>query len=331
MAKVTIKDVAVESGVSTATVSRVINNSGFVSEPIKERVMAVIQRLNYQPNAIAKSLKQDKTKTIGVVVPDISNAFFMSISKGIEDSVHEEGYNLFICSGDENPQKEAQLLQLLYEKRVDAIVLATSGKNEETVARIQQSGLPVILIDRKIDKENHPFDMVVEDNVQGAYQLTKQLIQQGHRRIGVINGCLDVSTGSDRFNGYAKAMNEFALPVNADLVYNGLFSQNGGVQAARYFMSLPERPTAILSFNNHMTFGVLLELTRRGVRIPEDVTIASYGEVDAALLLKQPGFIFVSQSPYEMGTKAGNILLERLVHKKEGPFQEIFEPVIKRI
>jgi LacI family transcriptional regulator len=171
--KATIKKVAAEAGVSTATVSRTINESGYVSEEIKNRVLGAVAKLNYQPSAIARSLKQDKTYMIGIIVPDISNPYFMGISRGIEDVVGREGFQLMFCSSDENPEKESRLLQLLHEKRVDAVVLATSGGNEQMVKRLMNAGVPIVLIDRKLEMDvDFKLDLVAEDNTEGAFRLT---------------------------------------------------------------------------------------------------------------------------------------------------------------
>lgn len=324
MGKFTIKDVAKKSQVSTATVSRVLNQSGFVSEEIKGRVLSAVKELNYQPNGVARSLKQDKTNTIGVVIPDISNSYFMQISKGIEDTIHQEGYNLIFCSGDENPEKEAELLQLLFEKRVDAIVLATSGGNEDKVKQIVESGTPFILVDRRLGDSQLNLDYVLEDNADGAYWLTSYLINRGHTRIGVINGSLKVSTGSDRYRGYKKAIKENGIQEDPELIFNGTFLQNDGILAVDYFFNLTERPSSILSFNNTMTFGALLELTRKGYSVPNDIVVASYGQVEAAEILKSLGIIALKHSPQEMGLKVGEFLLERLKKGNKGPLQKIF-------
>lgn len=326
MGKATIKDVAREAGVSTATISRVLNASGFVSEDIKARVHVAIKKLNYQPNAVARSLKQHKTNTIGVVIPDISNPYFMTIAKALEDTVRDKGYNLIFCSSDEKPEKEKELLILLYEKRVDAIVLATSGENENTIGQVNESGIPVVLLDRRTNSNHHDFDFVVEDNVQGAYELTRYLIEQGHKRIGVVNGSMRVSTGYERFQGYKKALATFGIEENINLVYNGNFAQLDGCRAVGYFLNLRKRPTAILSFNNTMSFGVLLELTRRGYRISQDITVASYGEVEAAQLLETPSIVSITQTPHEMGVRVGQILLDRLINNVKGPIHETFKP-----
>ncbi|MEK0316820.1 LacI family DNA-binding transcriptional regulator [Cohnella sp. 56] len=334
MAKATIKQVAAEADVSTATVSRVLNDSGYVSDEIRGRVMEAVERLNYQPSAIARSLKQDKTYMIGVIVPDISNSYFMGISRGIEDVVGREGFQLMFCSSDENPDKEARLLQLLQEKRVDAIVLATAGGNEQTVARLSESGLPVVLIDRKLsgDAADAELDLVAEDNEDGANRLMSRLLEDGHQVIGIVNGPARVSTGRERFEGAMAAMRAHGIE-HEPLVYNGAFSTEDGIRAVRRFLEAERRPTAIVSLNNRMSLGVLLEIVRQGLRIPDDIAVASFGEVEAGSLLKSPKLYYIDQHPYDMGQRAGAILLTRL--NKDGaeqaPIQEIFRNDINTI
>ena len=324
MPKATIKEVAAAAEVSTATVSRVLNGSGYVSSEIRERVMNAVERLHYQPSAIARSLKQDKTFTIGVIVPDISNPYFMGISRGIEDIVGPEGFQLTFCSSDEKPEKEERLLQLLQEKRVDAIVLATAGGNDGKVKRLADSGLPIVLIDRKLGPdEAGSLDLVAEDNESGAYRLTSKLLAEGHRRIGVVNGPARVSTGRERYEGVLKAMREQGLNVQP-LVYNGDFSTEDGERAVRQFLQADPRPTAIVSLNNRMSLGVLMEIVRSGLRIPEDMAVASFGEVEAGSLLKHPKLYYIDQRPYDMGIKTGEILLRR-IRKEEKPAPPVCE------
>ncbi|RAP77531.1 LacI family DNA-binding transcriptional regulator [Paenibacillus montanisoli] len=334
MSKATIKQVASAAEVSTATVSRVLNDSGFVSEEVKNRVLEAVKRLNYQPSAIARSLKQDKTFTIGVIVPDISNPYFMGISRGIEDVVGPEGFQLTFCSSDENPKKESQLLQLMQEKRVDAVVLATSGDNDPILERLSGSGIPIVLIDRKLKslETGSKLDQVTEDNIDGASRLTRKLLEAGHVRIGVVNGPSRVSTGRERYAGVLKAMKEFGLEPNP-LVFNGDFSVDDGIRAVRKFLAADPKPTAIISLNNRMSLGVLLEIVRSGLKIPDDIAVASFGEVEAGALLKNPGLYYIDQRPYEMGQKAGEILLSR-IRKDEPqsePLYEVFHNEINQL
>lgn len=296
--------------------------------------MEAVAKLNYQPSAIARSLKQDKTFMIGVIVPDISNPYFMGISRGIEDVVGLEGFQLMFCSSDESPEKESRLLQLLQEKRVDAIVLATAGGNDAVIRSLTESGLPIVLVDRKLEGEEagRTLDLVAEDNAEGASRLTAKLLEEGHVRIGVVNGPARVSTGRERFEGVLKAMNDFGLEPNP-LVFNGAFTTEDGIRAVRKFLKADPRPTAIISLNNRMSLGVLLEIVRSGLRIPDDIAVASFGEVEAGSLLKNPGLYYIDQHPYDMGIKAGEILLKR-IRKEEAqmePAIEIFRNEVNRI
>ncbi|MBY0121456.1 LacI family DNA-binding transcriptional regulator [Bacillus sp. S/N-304-OC-R1] len=328
MEKVTIKDVARESGVSTATVSRVLNNTGYVSDEIKDRVLNVIKKLNYQPNAVARSLKQSKTNTIGVIIPDISNPYFMKIAKGIEDQTWDAGYNLFFSSSDGKVEKENELLKLLVEKRVDAIVLGTAGSENVLANQINSSGTPVILVDRRFNEKLSDLDLIEEDNVEGAYLLTERLIQKGHTKIGAIVGSLHVSTGSDRFIGFKRAITDYDIPFDDKNIYCGDFTGISGQNAADYFLGLEESPKAIISFNNLMTYGFICRLFQKGFKVPRDFDVASYGETDVEILLDPPGIVSITQDPYNIGTKVGNVLLKRLVLGESGPFNEKIKPKI---
>ncbi|WP_449621979.1 LacI family DNA-binding transcriptional regulator [Robertmurraya sp. Marseille-Q9965] len=326
MSNATIKDIARETGLSIATVSRVINNSGYASQEVKEKVLRVAKQLNYQPNAVARSLKIHRTNTIGVIIPDISNSYFMKICRGIEDTIHESGYNLIFVSSDEKVSKEKEMLQVLFEKRVDAIVLATTEENEEMIKKISEAGIPIILIDRKLRNSDIELDLVDEDNTCAAYQLTKHLIEQGHTKIGVINGSIKVSTGLERYEGFKLAIEERGIEENPKYIYYGNFTEEDGIKAVNHFMKLEDKPTAIISFNNMMTFGAILQLIKSGYKIPDDVVIASYGEVEAAQFLRSSGIISVFQSPYEMGVKTGQIILGRLQNNIKSPVHEQFKP-----
>lgn len=321
MAKATIKQVAAAAGVSTATVSRVLNDSDYVSDEIKERVMAAVNQLNYRPSAIARSLKQDRTYMIGVIVPDISNPYFMGISRGIEDIVGKEGFQLIFCSSDENPDKERRLLKLMQEKRVDAVVLATSGSNDPAIKQLADSKMPMVLVDRKLDlpEAGLTLDLVAEDNTEGASRLTRKLLEDGHTVIGVVNGPTRSSTGRERLDGVRKAMKEYGLNEEP-MVYNGDFSTEDGIRAVRHFLTTERRPTAVISLNNRMSLGVLLEIVCSGLKIPVEMAVASFGEVEAGPLLKESGLYYMKQHPYDMGVKAGEILLRRI--RDEVPLSE---------
>lgn len=331
--RATIKQVAAEAGVSTASVSRVLNDSGYVSPDVRERVVAAVAKLHYQPSAIARSLKHDRTHMIGVIVPDISNPYFMGITRGIEDTIDSHGLQLMFCSTDENPDKERRLLRLLVEKRVDAIVLATSGGGKDVVERVVNAGLPVVLIDRRIDRaeEQLPVDLVAEDNAEGACELANRLLDDGHTRIGIVTGPEHATTATERLEGALRALRARGRDGEAVIVDGG-FTMEGGKQAARVFLDSETRPTAVLSLNNRMSLGLLIEFIRSGVRIPDDITIASFGEVEACQLLAAPNIYYIDQQPYEMGLATGELLLERLQAESERePAVRLFRHPVRKL
>lgn len=313
MTNPTIKDIAREAGVSIASVSRVLNNERYVSDLMQKKVIKTAEELNYYANDIAKSLKTNKTNTIGVLIPDIANPFFMNISKGLEDAISNTNINLIFTSGMENSEKEKELLQLLIKKRVDGIVLAPAGLHTDLLNSILTSNIPIVLVDRKIEGLSNKADLVLENNFEGAYQLTKKLISDGHKKIGVITGLLRVSTGVERLNGFETFMKENEITIASDYVFQGDYSEEAGKKAVKYFSELPEPPTAILSLNNTMTVGAAKELMEYHITEEDTFTIASYGEIAFQQYLKNINVYSVRQTPYKMGQIAGRLIMKRLL------------------
>lgn len=312
MSNPTIKDIAREAGVSIASVSRVLNSDGYASESMKQKVNEASQKLNYFTNDIAKSLKTKKTNTIGVLIPDIANPFFMDISKGIEDSISDTDFNLIFTSGMEDIDKEKELLELLIQKRVDGIVLASAGVHKDILNNILATNIPIILVDRKIKTIANQVDLVIEDNFEGAYQLTNKLINDQHEKIGVINGRLSVSTGIERFEGYKGLMHDKKIEIDSNYIFEGDYSEESGKKAIQYFSKLPTPPTAILSLNNTMTVGATKELMDSFLQDDDTFTIASYGEIEFQNYLKNIKIYCVKQNPYKMGRKIGEKIMSKL-------------------
>lgn len=329
MNRVTIKDIAKESGLSTASVSRVLNKTGNTTKKTQEKVMEAVKKLNYQPNAIARSLKLQKTNTIGILLPDIANSYFMQISKGIESVIDQYDYTLLFASSDENSLKEKKLLQTFVEKRVDAIVLATAGQNDDLIVRINNYGIPIILMDRELAYKTNELSFIGEDNIQSAYKLTNEVLDRGHRRIGVVNGNLEVTTGFERFQGFVRAMSERNLTQHKDLIFNGNFTEEDGAKAVKKFMKLSEKPTAIISFNNAMTYGLILELVHSKGINPEEILIATFGETNFEKVLKNWEFTYIQQKPYEMGIEVGRILMKKLANNDYENKEYTFELELK--
>lgn len=320
MSKVNIKQVAETAGVSTATVSRVLNSSGYASDELRSKVMDTVKALNYRPSAIARSLKQDKTYTIGVIIPDISNPYFMQLAKGLEDVVYPNGYHLIFSSSDGIESKEKHLLKMMYEKRTDIIILAVTGKPIEILQEIVASGTPIITADRYLIDDQKKKDLYIktfiEDNCAIAKEVTELLIRQGHKRIGIVHGGNQVSTSKDRLEGIRRAFVEHQLKSSLDMLYDGGFTEQGGVEAADYFMKLDQPPTAIFALNNQMATGVLLKLRELGIMLPRQVKLASYGEIEAARLLPSLKVLYVQQNPYRMGQLIGRYIIENQLRQE---------------
>ncbi|MDI3508599.1 MAG: hypothetical protein PWP55_791 [Clostridiales bacterium] len=326
MAGVTIRDIAKRAGVSIATVSRVINDNYYVSPDIKERVLQAIEELHYYPNSVARSLKNDATNTIGFLVSDISNNYFTTMAKAVEDVIHKEGYNLIVCSTEDKKERELEYLKLLISKKIDGLILNTTGENDGFIASLSEH-MPLVLVNRKVYSDKFKGDFIDSDNIQGAYNLVSYLLSLGHRKIGVINGMLTVSTGKERFKGFVKAMSEVGIEVNEDYPYryDGEFTLESGYQGAAKIMSSSDKPSAIIIMNNVMTMGALKYFRSNGIDVPNDISIAAYGNIDnIELMYIQP--TIVTLNAWVIGNKAGEMILERIKNKAVSNREVIYVP-----
>ena len=311
---VTIKDIAKSVGVSTATVSHVINETRFVSEPLRIKVNAVIEELGYQPNRIARSLVMQKTHTIGVIISDIQNPFYTALVRGLEDATSPLGYNVMLCNTDEDTDKEIGYLKALLEKRVDGIALATCYQGDEHPLISQLNQVPVITIVRKMTRLKS--DAVFADNIGGAYEAIEHLVSLGHRRISVISGPSGISSGGERLEGVLKAFVKHEINPNEAWMRTGDFKRESGYVLAKSIFSLKESPTALFVSNNQMTLGALKAFRELDVKIPKDVSIVGLDDTDWSILLDPP-LTVIYQSPYDMGNNAGRMLLQRVLKKRK--------------
>ena len=312
--KITLREVAQRAGVSIATVSRVLNKSGCVHPKIQQAVNEAVEALGYYQNSIARSLKTNATFTIGFVTADISNPYVTVVAKAVEDIVRKKHYDLFMCSTEGSAAREDEYLRLLMGRNIDALVLNGTGYNQELVVQISRH-IPVVLVHRRYDIQGFRGDLVDSDNEQGAYELTKHLISLGHRKIFIIKGAANTSTNIERLAGFCAAMKALA-GIDVDeryaFQYDGDFSKEAGTKAIDHMCGLPDIPTAVLTLNNTMALGALERLKEKNLRIPEDVSLATYNEIDfRELMLVRPTVYHVN--PRELGLKAGQALLERLV------------------
>jgi len=276
---ITRNDVAKLAGVSTATVSYVINNGPRpVSEETRQKVLAAIDELGYQPSEIARSLKTKRTTTIGVVVSDILNPILSAIAKSIEDTILPMGYNMILCNSDENPERELTFLRMLVSKQVDGILLLPTGENiDYIINQIIKKNKAIVLMDRNI--EVLASDSILFDNVSGAYQATKHLIELGHKRIGFIGLPCNLTPGCERKEGYEKAHKEAGIPIDSELVLEGSFKATEGHRLVEMLMNKKHPPSALLVSSNRLLEGVLQYVKEDHLSIPEDLALIVFDDV----------------------------------------------------
>lgn len=320
----TIKDVAEKAGVSTATVSRVLNDNYPVSKVAYEQVMAAIEATGYRPNAVAKSLKMNKTYMIGMVVPDISNPYFMEIARGVENIVSSYGYTLTFASTDEDPNKEVKLLKALNDKRVDYVILASSLDNEAPLKELMKHGLKLLMVDTILS--GLKLDFVVEDNEQASYQLIDYALQLGHEKVGIVNGIMNISTAKARYEGYKKALLDRGIAYNNQYTVDGGYYRDIAYKNVKTMLqkNIHDLPTLLYATNNQMTEGAMMAIKEMGLKIPEDISIVSFGDITLPQLV-DPRLTVIQQSSRAIGEKAGELLMNRLENPK---FKEAYKTYV---
>ncbi len=308
-AVVTIKDVAREAGVSVGTASQALRDSPAVRETTRRRVLAVSKRLRYQPSALARGLVTRRTHTVGLLISDISNPFFIRAVRAVEDVAQENGYNVILCNTDEDPNKEKRYLRVLVEKRVDGIILATTAGSLQSVRDVRWRRIPLVLFDRELPRVS--IDTVKVDSVLGGRLATDYLLRLGHRRIAIIHGPVVRSTGAERLRGYLLALRAAGLRPEPALIREGNFKQDSGRELTRKLLDLSPRPTALFCTNNLMTVGAIQTLQEQGMRVPADLSLVGYDDMEW-WTLTHPPLTTVGQPVYDLGREAMRLLLAQI-------------------
>jgi LacI family transcriptional regulator len=303
-AKYTMRDVARLAGVSTSTVSAVINESVGVSPKRKERVLSAMSALDYQPDAIARSLKTGRSNAIGVIVPDITNAFYPEVIRGAEVAAQTAGYSVLLCDSSEDRGIEERHLNALFSRRVDGVILAccVNSRASELVVR---RNIPVIFIDRL--PPSRAVNSVCTDNIAAGQLAAEHLIGLGHKRIGMLAGHLGLSPHHDRLEGFRKAMQEAHLPILDEYLIEGNVQVDDGAEAGHRLLSLPTPPTAILASNNKLLLGVLQAVEERNVSIPKDLSVLGFDDYPWNMHFS-PTLTAVAQPTGEIGRRSFELL-----------------------
>jgi LacI family transcriptional regulator len=324
----TIKDVARQAGVSITTVSHVINETRFVSEKLTQKVYDAMSDLNYRPNIIARSLRSGRTKTIGLVIPDISNPYFADFSRRIEDKGYEYGYNVILCNTDENLAKEERYVDGLISKQVDGLIFFSSGVNKSFKDNPNKGDIPIVVTDR--ESEGIASDVVLIDNYQGGYEATSYLISIGHRRIACISGPSMVRPSAQRVDGYLKALDEAGIPFDDALLRMGDFRYYGGEEQMKIIMKLPEPPTAVFACNDMMALGAIRTIREAGCSVPDDYSIVGFDNTPLSKYVS-PQLTTISQPVKEMADLAVELLIEKIKIREDQKHKKELLPEYKRI
>ena len=302
-----IKEVAKIAKVSTATVSRVLNNQANVKEDLRERVLDAVKQLDYHPSNIARSMRKQSSRIIGIVIPDISNPFFTAVVRGIEDIALGKQYKVFLCNSDRNPEKDRMYIEVLAMERISGAIIVPY--KEENLQPLIKLDIPFVFVNQTLP--GLKADSVVLDNFKGAYEATRHLIDLGHTRIGLINAPKNRPAETQRYIGYQKALLDSGINIDPDLIVSGEFHAETAEQATNTLLEMPDPPTALFSLNNTMTIGTLKSVTKHNLRIPEDISVIGFDDMPW-LSFFTPPITVVQQPTYKIGTSAAELLFNRI-------------------
>jgi LacI family transcriptional regulator len=319
----TIKDVAELVGVHPSTVSRVINNDSRISEKTKNKVLLIIKKLGYTPNAIARGLKTKRTYTLGMLIPDITNPFFAEMARGVEDEANKNNFNVILCNTDDKLKKERIYLEILKGKRVDGLILGTAHIKDKSILELEKKKFPYILLSRNI--EGLDKNCVIVDDVVGGIIVTEYLIKLGHRRIAHITGPLKTRSALNRLKGYKLTLKKYEIEYRDELVGEGDFRIKGGYQVMKRLLKIAEPPTAIFAANDLLALGAIQAIQKKKYHIPEDFCIIGFDDIRLASFVYPP-LTTIRQPMLEMGALAVKMLLKIIEEGEFNQRKEVLEP-----
>lgn len=311
---ITIYDVAREANVSMATVSRVVNGNPNVKPVTRKKVLEVIDRLGYRPNAVARGLASKKTTTVGVIIPDISSIFYAELARGIEDIATMYKYNIILSNSDQNHEKELHLLNTMLGKQVDGIVYMSGNITADHVAEFEKSPVPIVLAGSI--EESNKMPSVNIDYEQAAYDSVNEFIGKGHKNIAFVVGPLHESKNATKMlKGYQKALEDAGLPFNESLVVEGDYTYDSGLEAFDKLFESADKPTAILVGSDEMALGVVHGAEDKGYQIPKDIEVITSDNTRLSLMVR-PQLTTIVQPLYDIGAVAMR-LLTKLMNKEK--------------
>ena len=312
-----MEDVAKMAGVSVSTVSHVINRTRFVRKETRERVLEAMRVLDYYPNYAARSLRSQKSRLIGVLMPDITNPFYVRVVSGIEKVMRQNGYSIMVCNSDDDLELEQEQLKILKAQSIEGLIMRATPDDHAFLQEFADR-YPIVFVDCKPNGYTYS-DRVVVDNERISYEAVRLLIQKGHQRIGIITGIAGLSTSEERLAGYERALAEYGIPVEQELIK----VSNSRVETGRDLMVelLELGVTAVCTGNNLLAMGAVRAIKDKGRRIPEDVAIIGFDDEDWCGITDPP-LTVVNQPSAKIGEMAAELLLER-ISDKDRDFQEV--------
>lgn len=336
MSNLTIMDIAREAGVSKATVSRVMNNSGAVSPKTRERVLDIIAANKYSPSATARNLSKGTSSAIGFVVPEIDNPFFGELLRGVTEIIDKNNLTLICYNTDDDAEKDRRALELLKENRVrgilytPAIDYSTRGERKRLAKVFQEMDVPVILMDRNIGLPN--VDGVYFDDYQGMYDATTALIKAGHTEIGIINASMDRVLARGRQKGYLDALQHAGIHPQEEYMFFGNYRATRAYELSKELLAMEHRPTAVLTCNNRTSLGFLKAVHERGESVPEDITCIGLDRIDILDIIGNP-FNFIERDARKMGQAAVELLISRMAFPDRPKMEIVLDTrlVIKKL
>ena len=302
---VTVKEVALHAGVSTATVSRVLNNEPGIRDETRSRVLESIKKTGYRLNKAARSLKTSRSGTVGLLVPELVNDFFMTVAQGVEDILRAKGYGIIICNANNDVQYEEDRIDLLIEQCVDGVIIIPASAEGSHFNRLSDAGIPVVMVDRLVN--GFEADAVLTDNIRGAYSAMEELIGSGCRRFGFIGGSLELTNFNERFEGFKQALNDYGIGIEDEIIKFGDVHIDSGYSLMKELMSVQNPPENVFIANYYLQVGATKYLIENAGSDSPDIRIAGFDDMSLSSIL---GFssITISQPMQEMGTGPPNCL-----------------------
>jgi LacI family transcriptional regulator, galactose operon repressor len=324
-ARPTIYDVAREAGVSTATVSRALNDTGQIAPTTRKAIEEAVKRLGYRPNTIARSLVTKSTQTIAFLLPDITNPFYAALVSGIQQIALASDHTMLLCTTEGDPEREAEYLSLLHAKQVDGALVDGLVLPPDRIAQFVEDGFPIVCLDRDVKSPSVPLVQV--DNKRGARLATEHLLGLGHQRIAHVAGAPELGISAERLTGYRGTLAAAGVAHDPRLVATGRFTEDGGYEATRSLLESGLEFTAVFAANDLSAIGTINAITESGRKVPEDVSVIGFDDLRLSAYTSPP-LTTVRQPAVEIAQQATEILLDLIKGRRVRKLRYLLEPTL---